>query len=335
MAKPTMTAWDRCTELPRIQTIPALPLIPLLAITALAACLLLVGLRGDGFTLFLAEMVLINAIATMGVNIGMGFAGLVSIGHAGFAAIGAYACTLLMVHANVPYLIALPIGAVAAAVAGVVIGVPALRLSPLYIAMVTFGFGQAVNYLVVNWIELTRGPNGMTVPEITLFGSALSPQGIFLLVVIVFAVLFWLSWNIRRTRLGRALLAVRESTIAAQSMGVPVAHYKTVAFGISAFYGGLAGGLYAAASGFINPDAFTFGVSISYVTMNVVGGLGTLAGPLIGAALLTLLAELLRPFAEYREFITGIVLLLFLVLLPGGLMGLGRRALGRLRRAAR
>jgi branched-chain amino acid transport system permease protein len=303
----------------------------LLAIAAAAACLLLVGLRGDGFTLFVAEMVLINAIATMGVNIGMGFAGLVSIGHAGFAAIGAYACTLLMVHFDLPYLLALPIGAVAAAVAGVVIGVPALRLSPLYIAMVTFGFGQAVNYLVVNWIELTRGPNGMTVPETTMFGSAVSPQGIFLMVVIVFAALLWVSWNIRRTWMGRALMAVRDSTIAAQSMGIPVARYKTVAFGISALYGGLAGGLYAAVSGFINPDAFTFGVSISYVTMNVVGGLGTLSGPLIGALLLTLLAELLRPLAEYREFLTGIVLLLFLVLMPSGLMGLGRRAVGLLR----
>ena len=263
------------------------PVIPLLAIAAGAACLLLVGVRGDGFTLFLAEMVLINAIATMGVNIGMGFAGLVSIGHAGFAAIGAYTCTLLMVHFDVPYPLALLIGAVAAAFAGVVIGVPALRLSPLYIAMVTFGFGQAVNYLVVNWIELTRGPNGMTVPEITLLGSPVSPQGIFLMVVLVFAALLWLSWNIRRTWMGRALMAVRDSTIAAQSMGVPVAYYKTVAFGISAFYGGLAGGLYAAASGFINPDAFTFAVSVNYVTMNVVGGLGTLSGPLIGALLLT------------------------------------------------
>jgi branched-chain amino acid transport system permease protein len=307
-------------------------LVAPLAIAAAGGCLLLVGLKGDGFTLFVAEMVLINAIATMGVNIGMGFAGLVSIGHAGFAAIGAYACTLLMLHWDVPYLVALPIGAAAAALAGVVIGIPALRLSPLYIAMVTFGFGQAVNYLVVNWIELTRGPNGMTVPEIVVLGSALSPQSIFLLVVIVFAALLWLSWNIRRTRMGRAFMAVRESTIAAQSMGVPVARYKTVAFGISSFYGGLAGGLYAAVSGFINPDAFTFGVSISYVTMNVVGGLGTLSGPLIGALLLTLLTEMLRSFAEYKEFLTGIVLLLFLVLMPSGLIGLGQRLIGLLRR---
>jgi branched-chain amino acid transport system permease protein len=302
-----------------------------LAIAAAAGSLLAIGLAGGSFVLFVAEMVLINAIATMGVNIGMGFAGLVSIGHAGFAAIGAYVCTLLMVHWNVPYLIALPVAGVAAAVAGVLIGVPALRLTPLYIAMVTFGFGQVVNYLVVNWIELTRGPNGMTVPEITVLGAALSPEAVFLLVVAVFAALVWLSWNIRRTRVGRAFMAVRDSTIVARSMGIPVARYKTIAFALSSFYGGLAGGLYAAVSGFINPDAFTFGASISYVTMNVVGGLGTLSGPLLGALLLTLLPELLRPFAEYKEFLTGVVLLLFLVLVRGGLVGIGRELAGRLR----
>jgi ABC-type branched-subunit amino acid transport system permease subunit len=286
------------------------------------ACLLAFGWAGSSFARFVIEMMLINAIATIGVNIGMGFCGLVSIGHAGFAAIGAYVCTLLMLHWDIPYLVALPLGAVAAALTGVAIGVPALRLSPLYIAMVTFGFGQAVNYLIVNWIEVTRGPNGITVPEVTWLGAAMSADGLFALVVGLFAVLFWLSWNIRRTRLGRAFMAVRDSTIAAQSMGIPVARYKTIAFGLSAFYGGVAGGLYAAVSGFINPEAFTFGVSISYVTMCVVGGLGTLIGPLVGALLLTLLPELLRPLAEYKEFMTGIILLAFMVLMPGGLVGL-------------
>jgi ABC-type branched-subunit amino acid transport system permease subunit len=304
------------------------------ASAAVALCLLALGLAGSSFARFVIEMVLINAIATMGVNIGMGFAGLVSIGHAGFAAIGAYTCTLLMLHWDVPYLFALPAGALAAALAGVAIGIPALRLSPLYIAMVTFGFGQAVNLLVINWIELTRGPNGMAVPEITVLGEVASSRDVFILVAVLFAALFWLSWNIRRTRLGRAFLAVRDSTIAAQSMGIPVARYKTIAFALSAFYGGLAGGLYAEVSGFINPGAFTFGVSISYVTMCVVGGFGTLIGPFIGALLLTLLPEFLRSFAEYKEFLTGIILLAFMVLLPSGLVGLTRRLAAALRRWA-
>src|SRR4030095_14446767 len=153
--------------------------IAVLSVGLLGVCLLVYGWTAGNFARFVTEMILINAIMTMGVNIGMGFAGLVSIGHAGFAAIGAYTCTLLMLHWDVPYLVALPVGAAAAGLAGIAIGIPALRLSPLYIAMVTFGFGQSVNYLVINWIDVTRGPNGITVPEITLFGAVASAQAVF------------------------------------------------------------------------------------------------------------------------------------------------------------
>lgn len=301
------------------------------AMTAVAAVAFAFG--GSNFTRFVAEMAMINAIMATGVNIAMGFAGLVSIGHAGFGAIGAYVTVLLMLHFEVPYLVALPFGAIAAAVAGAVIGLPALRLSPLYIAMVTFGFGQAVLFLIINWIDVTRGPNGIGVPEIDLLGHPLTRSTLFLFVAAVTAVMIWLAWNIRRTFLGRAFMAVRDSSIAAQSMGVPVSAYKTFAFAISAFYGGIGGGLFAAVSGFINPEAFTFFVSINYVTMNVVGGIGTLAGPIIGAVLLTILPEMLRGFSEYKEFLTGIILLFCMVLMPTGLTGLGQRLLGRLRRA--
>jgi branched-chain amino acid transport system permease protein len=197
--------------------------------------------------------------------------------------------------------------------------------------MVTFGFGQVVVYVLINWIEVTHGPNGLPVPEVTIFGAPLSPIGLYILVAIVFALAVWFQWNIRRTRIGRAFMAVRGSAIAAQSMGIPVAQYKTIAFGISAFYGGLSGALYAPISGYINPDAFTFGVSISYVTMTVVGGAATLAGPIIGAALLTVLPEFLRTFAQYKEVLSGIILLIFIVLLPTGLVGLARRFHGMLR----
>jgi branched-chain amino acid transport system permease protein len=276
---------------------------------------------GDYFR-FVAVMMMINAIAAMGVNIAMGFAGLVSIGHAGFGAISAYATTLMMVHWGAPYLIALPAGALLSVVVGILIGIPALRLSPLYIAMVTFGFGQAVQYLAINWIDLTRGPNGIAVPPIDFFGIDGTSEVLMLATGLIAAALFWLSWGIRRTRMGRAFMAIRESPLAAQSVGISLSRYKTIAFAISAFYGGIAGGLYAAASGFVNPDAFTFGVSMSYVAMNVIGGIGSLVGPLIGACILTLLPEFLRAFAEYKEVLTGIILLAFLVLMPAGLVGL-------------
>ncbi len=282
---------------------------------------------GGDYIRFVAVMMMINAIAAMGVNIAMGFAGLVSIGHAGFGAISAYATTLMMMHWGAPYLVALPAGALLSVIVGVLIGIPALRLSPLYIAMVTFGFGQAVQYLAINWIDLTRGPNGITVPPIDFFGIDATSEVLMLAAGLIAAALFWLSWGIRRTRMGRAFMAIRESPLAAQSVGISLSRYKTIAFAISAFYGGIAGGLYAAASGFVNPDAFTFGVSMSYVAMNVIGGIGSLVGPLIGACILTLLPEFLRSFAEYKEVLTGIVLLAFLVLMPAGLVGLN---LGRL-----
>jgi ABC-type branched-subunit amino acid transport system permease subunit len=307
-------------------------LAPLSGFAIAAALLLYVGLWGRSYSVFIVELMIINAIAAVGVNIAMGFAGLVSIGHAGFAAIGAYTTTLLMIHWNVPFLAALPAGAAAAGVAGIAIGLPALRLSPLYIAMVTFGFGQAVALVALNWLEMTRGPNGLTVPEPTWFGMPLSAGDLYALSVVLLVLAFALSWNIRRTRFGRALMALRSSPILAQSMGIPVARYKTIAFAVSGCYGGISGGLYAAIAGFINPEAFSFGVSIHYVTMTVVGGIGTLSGPVIGAFVLTLLPEALRAYAEYKEFVAGLILLVFIVVLPGGLVGFGRNLTGRLLR---
>src|SRR5579863_7854287 len=143
---------------------------------ALAVAFVAVLAWGRDYMRFVAVLMMINAIAAMGVNIAMGFAGLVSIGHAGFAAISAYATTLMMVHWNTPYLVALPAGALVSVVVGIVIGLPALRLSPLYIAMVTFGFGQAVQYLAINWIDLTRGPNGMAVPPVEFFNNAATTE---------------------------------------------------------------------------------------------------------------------------------------------------------------
>lgn len=286
----------------------------LLVMAALAPFIL------GSYASFVVALVLINSIATIGVNISMGYAGLVSVGQAGFAGIGAYTTTLLMQHLNVNYFLALPAGAFTAAAFGLVIAVPALRLSSLYIAMVTFGFGQAVNLVLLNWVEVTRGPNGMAVPLISLGGVDLSPLGMHLFLVVTFACCMWIAWNLLSSRLGRALLTIRGNETVAESMGIPVARYKSAAFGLGAFYGGLAGGLYAGVAEFINPDAFTFGASINYLTMCVAGGLGTFAGPIVGAAVLTVLPELLRSVAEYKEFTFGVILLGVLVIMPEGIV---------------
>jgi branched-chain amino acid transport system permease protein len=286
---------------------------------------------------FVLSLTLVNAIAAMGVNLSMGFAGQVSIGHAGFAAIGAYTTALLMGRLELPFWPTLPLGGLLAAGFGVLIGLPALKLSPLYIAMVTFGFGQVVQLVSLNWIDLTNGPNGLAVPPVEAVGYVFSPDSFYWVIAGVFVFVLWLARNLADSRLGRSFLAIRESEVAAESMGVHLAKYKTIAFAVGAFYGGISGCLYAGLSSFVNPDAFVFLVSVLYLTMNVVGGMGTLAGPVIGAAVFTVLPEVLRASVEYKEFLSGGLLLVFLVFFPQGLVGvLGRpgRGLSRPPRAA-
>jgi branched-chain amino acid transport system permease protein len=290
-------------------------LLPAL-IVAMTLCPLL--LTSD-YLRFVAVMILINAIAATGVNLSMGFCGLVSVGHAGFLGIGAYAAALLINYFSSNALVAVLAGGVSAGVAGIVIGLPSLRLNPLYIAMVTFGFGQAVNLVAINWIKVTGGPNGLGVNAPMAFGIELGNTALYVSAALVFMLCLWVSACIKNSRLGRAFLAVKESEIAAKSMGIAVDRYKIIAFTIGAVMGGVAGGLYALISGYVNPDAFVFQISILLVTMCIVGGLGRLSGPIVGAIIFTILPEVLRPFAEYREFFSGIILLGFLILMPRGL----------------
>jgi len=271
---------------------------------------------------FVVSLALVNAIAAIGVNLSMGYAGQVSIGHAGFVAIGAYTTALLMRWPGIAFWATLPIGAALAGVIGCLVGFPALRLNPLYISMVTFGFGLTVGYIALNWNALTNGPNGLAVPPITAGSYVFSPQSFYIVIAIAFVVLLWISRNLVLSRLGRAFIAVRDSELAAQAMGVHLATYKTLAFAIGAIYGGVSGALYAGLSQFVNPDAFTFPVSISYLAMGVVGGLGTQAGPVLGALIFTAVPEILRPSAQYKEFLSAGILLVFLIFFPQGLAGM-------------
>ncbi len=285
------------------------------------------------YPLFVLSLTLVNAIAAMGVNLSMGYAGQVSIGHAGFAAIGGYTTAILMTRLDVSYWLTLPLGGLLAGACGFVIGLPTLRLSHLYISMVTFGFGQVVSLVVLNWLPVTNGPNGIAVPPIRAGAYVFTPDSFYWVIAGCFLALVWLAKNLVRSRLGRSFVAIRESETAAEAMGVHLAKYKTIAFAVGAAYGGLSGALYAGLSNFINPDAFVFLVSILYLTMSVVGGLGTLSGPLVGAAIFTVMPETLRGFAEYKEFISGALLLVFLVFFPRGLTGMVGDALARRRHA--
>ena len=292
----------------------------LVLIACLAAPYLL-----PNYPLFVLSLAIVNIIAVLGVNLVMGYAGQISLGHAGFAAIGAYTTALLVTSADMSFWLALPLGALLAAAFGYALGLPSLRLGPLYVSMVTFGFGLIVVIIVQNWYELANGPNGLVVPAPTLFGYELDPREFHWPIVIVTALLFLLARNIVHSRPGRAFLAIQESELAARGAGINLAHYKTVAFAIGAFYAGMSGGLFAGLAQFVNPDAFVFPVSILYVTMAILGGISTLSGAAIGGLLLTVLPELLRGAAEYKDFLTGLLLLLLLIFLPTGVVGLVRQ----------
>ena len=278
----------------------------------------------QNYPLFVLSLMVVNVIAVVGVCLVMGNAGQISLGHAGFAAIGAYTTALLVVNFDLSFWLAMPAGALLAALFGYVIGLPSLRLGPLYVSMVTFGFGLIVVIIVQNWYELANGPNGMAVPPPVLLGYELFPRQFHVAIVVVAALLILLARNILDSKQGRAFIAIRESELAARGMGINLAHYKTTAFALGAFYAGISGGLFAGLAHFVNPDAFVFPVSILYVTMAILGGIDSLVGAVIGGAMLTVLPELLRGTADYKDFLTGFLLLLLLIFLPKGIVGLVR-----------
>jgi ABC-type branched-subunit amino acid transport system ATPase component/ABC-type branched-subunit amino acid transport system permease subunit len=292
------------------------------ALAVLAGGLIVAPLALPDFQLFVLSLALVYTIAILGVNIVFGYAGQVSLGHAGFAALGAYATALLMVHLAAPFWIAVLVGGVFAALFGYLLAFPALKLGPVYVAMVTFGFGLVVFQIAQNWHAVTNGPNGIVVPTPSIVGYYLYADRFHVVVAIFLIAFYWLARNLIDSPYGRAFVAIRESEIAAEAMGVDLAHYKTIAFALGAFYAGLSGGLFATLSEFVNPDAFVFMVSILYVTMAILGGMASLAGAAIGGGIMAILPELLRGSAEYKDFLTGLMLLLLLIFLPRGVMGL-------------
>ena len=175
----------------------------------------------------------------------MGYAGQVSLGHAGFAAIGAYATALLMTEWSVTYWVALMAGAFLAAAFGYLLAFPALKLGPVYVAMVTFGFGLVIFLIAQNWYDLTNGPNGIVVPPPSLFGYPLLAEDFHILIALILIGVYWLARNLIRSSYGRAFVAIRDGQLAAEAMGVNLTRYKTMAFSIGAFYAGLSGGLFA------------------------------------------------------------------------------------------
>ena len=246
------------------------------------------------YFVYVANYVAINIIVVLGLNILVGYTGLISLGHAGFFAIGAYGTVILMTRLSMPFLMALPLAALVAALFGFLLGLPALRLEGPYLTIATLGFGLTITQ-VIGRIALFGGRQGLHTPDLLIGPWHLDSDRSFYYLVIIITVLMTLfARNLIRTRVGRAFIAIRDADIAAETMGVNLVYYKTLSFAISAFYAGVAGGLYAFVLRFIEPEIFSLLMSIMFLAMVVVGGLGSIMGAIVGAGLLSWLDLQLR-----------------------------------------
>jgi len=239
------------------------------------------------YYVYLANYMAINVIVAIGLNILVGYTGQISLGHSGFFAIGAYATLVLMSKVGLPFVLALPAAALATAVFGFLIGLPALRLEGPYLSIATLGFGLTITR-VIGRIEFFGGRQGLHAPELTIGPWHLNTDRDFYYLLITLTVILTVAArNIIKTKVGRAFIAIRDADIAAETMGVNLMYYKTLAFAVSAFYTGLAGGLYAFVLRFIEPELFGLLMSILFLAMVVVGGLGSIFGAIAGACLLS------------------------------------------------
>ncbi|OYD81950.1 branched-chain amino acid ABC transporter ATP-binding protein/permease [Azospirillum brasilense] len=296
-----------------------------------AALLVALGVAAEfvsGSTVQIWSFLLINVLLAQSINLLTGVAGQISLGHAGFLGIGAYGSALLMKNLGLPLPLSLLAGAAMGGFGGWLLSFAAGRVREFYLAMMTLGFGMIFYEVVREWTSVTGGMMGLSgVPSpglrtLTLFGWPIGPVAYFQITLAVVAGVVWLLRNFVTSPFGRAFFAIHVSEVAAGSIGVPRARTKRNAYMLSAALAGLAGGFYAHLVGYLGPETFGLHRSVEVLVMAVVGGLGTLTGPVLGAIVFTYLPEKLQIFAEYQFMVYGLILLLSFVLLPRGLAGL-------------
>lgn len=279
-------------------------------------------LVGD-YWLYLLSLMGAYGVVALGLNLLTGLSGQISLGHAGFFAIGAYVATIATAKYGVPYVMAIAIAVAAGWLVGLVVGFPAVRLRGLYLAIATLAFGIGVERVIYHFRDITGGPFGVTVREPVIGGYVFnSPTKLYYLMLgaVVLSVLY-LS-NVVKSRPGRMLIAMRDSPLAASSMGINVPRLKVLAFAVSAAMSSLGGVLYAPIINFISVEHFTLWLSITFISMIVVGGLGSITGSFLGAAFVVFVPELLRGVGAYHQIIYGTAMILVFVFWPKGLVGM-------------
>jgi branched-chain amino acid transport system permease protein len=293
-----------------------------LAILAVIAVVAYVLVGGSGSVASLGTELSLYVIAALGLNLLLGYTGQISLGHAAFLAIGAYTHVILY-SKGAPFAVSVFAGAAVAGVFGFIVGIPALRLKGPYLAIATLGFQVTVDQVLGSWESVTGGRMGLGVPKPDFFGVIVPAHGVaYFLICFALAIAVGVGvYNLGRSRVGRAFVAIRDNEVAAESMGISIAGYKTLAFAMSAFATGLAGALLAQMSDRLNPRNFELILSIELLVIVIIGGLGSVLGTVLGAAVYLTLEHGLSDYPEYKSIIMGVVLIAILLFEPMGIRG--------------
>lgn len=292
-----------------------LPILGILAIFPL--------LVRDEYILNTAVVAGIYIILASSLNITNGYTGLFSFGHAAFYAIGAYSAAILATRAGFPFLLTLPLAGLISAIFGAAIALPTLRLKGIFLALVTIGFQQITYLVIMNWIWLTRGPMGIPgIPPASFLGMELKSnlQYYYLILFLDIVVIFLIS-RIVDSRVGRTLVAIREDELAAQSVSVNPFTAKVLSFVLATFFAGIAGAFFAHHARFVSADSFKLEETFLILTMLIVGGMGSILGPVIGAIFLVVLPEVFRFLAEFRGVVYGLIMIGTILFRPEGIAG--------------
>lgn len=295
----------------------------------LLAVLVVLPFTASGYVLYLVNLLMVFVVLALGMHLVIGETGQFALSHAAFFGIGIYTAGIINNHWALPFVVTILAAAVTAGIVGYFIGLLALRVRDIYLALCTFAFGEAMQWVFLSWDSVTNGSNGLQMKPASLFGFQLvSDVNAYPFVIAIAALMLWITVKISRSRLGYAFRATRESDVAAVAMGVNTKATKVSAFVLSAIFAGVAGGMYTLFVSFIHPESLGFQTTILILTMVVVGGMGSVRGAIVGAIIFGLLSELMRQVPSYQEIIYGLVLMGFMMFLPKGLASLIKQKSG-------
>jgi branched-chain amino acid transport system permease protein len=310
-----------------------------LLLLAVVYGLSLLGIGANEYHYFIGNLILINLIVSLGLQLLIGFTGLLSLGQAAFMGVGAYTAALLITKWGCPFPLAVLLGGLTASLFGIIVGIPSLRIKGFYLMVATLAFQFVIEYMIIHWDKLTRGIRGIELSTPRILGLSLEKhQAFFLFTLGLALLLMWGAKNIIRSKIGRAFIAIRDNDISAEIIGISVFRYKLLSFALSSFYAGIGGALFASLLRTAIPEDYSFHRSIILMAMVLVGGLGRLVGTIFGVVFITLVPVLLDLMVSYlaraidpnftiylgpmKELVFGGFIILFIIFEPEGLVGI-------------